>query len=102
MKAIVKHRLQFLESEPDNQAQRPGRFEKSEPSTANLWHQNLITANFRTVVHGVEVTFTLQDEEEATLLTRLDLLLAHVQVRQRYSRAWENQIERARTLFHQR
>jgi hypothetical protein len=64
--------------------------------------QNLITANFRTIVHGVEVTFTLQDDEEPTLLTRLDLLLAQVQIRQRYSRAWENQIERARTLFQQR
>ena len=100
---LAKQRLQEPASQSHDQEQKQVPFEKREPpSTTNPLPQHLITATFRTIVHGVEVTFTLQDSEETTLLTRLDLLLAQVQIRQRYSRTWENQIERARSLFQQR
>jgi hypothetical protein len=84
---LAKQRLQETESQSHDQGQKQAPVEKRDRSTANSLPQHLITASLRTIVHGVEVTFTLQDAEETTLLTRLDLLLAQVQIRQRYSRA---------------
>jgi hypothetical protein len=100
--ALVKQRLQEMESHSNDPEQRQETSEKPEFSPTNSLPQTLITINFRAVVHGVKVQFTLQDRDEVTLLPRLDWLLAQIQIRQRYTRAWENQIQRARTIFHQR